>query len=418
MRRVSKALGLLLGVIGLSAAGLLLRPDGAAGEPCGRRGNGGWQRWLIANAKRFAALLALLAAGGFLVAVSGVIPIKASSGHWPITAWFLNFSMERSVSTHTIGMDAPPLDDPALVLRGAGHYETACRPCHGSPDLRRPRIAAAMTPHPPYLPPEIPKWDSAELFYIVKHGVKFTGMPAWPTQERDDEVWAMVAFLREFADMDAAEYRRLARGEVDATGLDAPIQDLTGPDDAPEAITQSCGRCHGLDGLGRGTGAFPKLAGQSPVYLEASLVAYARGERHSGFMEPLAVGLSPEDVRAITRYYAGLDPPASPATPYDPAAVERGKAIALRGVPERRVPACVACHGPGDLPRNPLYPALAGQYADYLVQQLELFKKGHRGGTPYAHLMHSVASRLTTEQMRDAAAYYESLSPDPDLAAP
>jgi mono/diheme cytochrome c family protein len=123
------------------------------------------------------------------------MPLKASSGHWAITAWFLHFTMRRSVATHSPGLQAPALDVPRLVLQGAGHYETGCRPCHGSVDLPLPRIAQQMTPPPPYLPPRITTWEPEELFYIVKHGVKFTGMPAWPSQQRDDEVWAMVAFL-------------------------------------------------------------------------------------------------------------------------------------------------------------------------------------------------------------------------------
>lgn len=61
-------------------------------------------------------------------------------------------------------------------------------------------------------------------------------------------------------------------------------------------------------------------------------------------------------------------------------------------------------------PRNPVYPDLTGQYADYPVLRLELFKKQQRGGTAYAHLMHTVAARLTPEQMRDVALYYASLS--------
>lgn len=57
---------------------------------------------------------------------------------------------------------------------------------------------------------------------------------------------------------------------------------------------------------------------------------------------------------------------------------------------------------------TPVYPVLAGQYADYLILQLELFKKEHRGASAYVHLMRPVATRLTPEQMRDVALYYES----------
>ncbi|MBA3248234.1 MAG: c-type cytochrome, partial [Pyrinomonadaceae bacterium] len=103
-------------------------------------------------------------------------------------------------------------------------------------------------------------------------------------------------------------------------------------------------------------------------------------------------------------------PTPSTPSPETSLAIERGAAIAQRGIPTQRVPSCVACHGPGDIPRNPVYPELAGQYSDYLALQLELFKQLQRGGTAYTHLMHSVAAHLTPEQMRDVALYYESLT--------
>ena len=94
----------------------------------------------------FFTILAVLVGGfvgaiGLGVAASGLIPIKASSGHWAITEWMLHFSMRRSIATHTIGDELPPLDDAAWVLRGAGHYEAGCKPCHGSPELVEPRVA-------------------------------------------------------------------------------------------------------------------------------------------------------------------------------------------------------------------------------------------------------------------------------------
>ena len=362
-------------------------------------------------------LFGTLALVGVLVVVSGVVPIKASSGHWAITRWFLEFSMARSFSTQSLGVKVPPLDDAALVLRGATQYETTCRPCHGAPDLRAPRVAAAMTPTPPYLPPEIASWTAAELFTIVKHGVKFTGMPAWPAQQRDDEVWAMVAFLRVLPRLDAAEYRRLALGRARPAEPAAPIEELTGAENIPRGVRERCARCHGVDGRGRGTGAFPKLAGQHAPYMRLALQAYEAGERHSGIMEPVAAGLSESEIRELADYYAGLEAAigthgttSRPAGRGDAsAAIARGRDIAHRGIPAQKVPPCVDCHGPTDPNPRHEYPMLAGQYADYLVLQLELFKKGYRGGSPYAHLMQEVAPKLTEQQMRDVAAYYDSL---------
>ncbi len=378
----------------------------ASPETHGAQPEGSLRRWMF----NITVVLAVLAVGGGLVAASGVIPIKASSGHWAITAWLLDFAKNRSVSTHTLALQAPALDEPWLVLKGAGHYETGCLPCHGGPGRRNPRIAQAMTPAPPYLPPEISKWKPDELFYIVKHGIKFTGMPAWPTQRRDDEVWAMVAFLRQLPNLDAEAYRRLVHGEAVPDGTVTPISALTGPEEVPRAVTTSCGRCHGVDGRGRGVGAFPKLAGQRPAYLLASLQAFAHGERYSGIMEPIAAGLNLEEMQALARYYGSLPGASLPPSTQDATlAIERGKAIASQGIPSQRVPSCADCHGPGATRRNPVYPELSGQYADYLVLQLESFKKNVRGGTNYAHIMRQVTAGLTPQQMRDVALYYASL---------
>jgi cytochrome c553/cytochrome c5 len=384
------------------------------------RGSGGARRkrpWLRLAAL-FAVFLGILGAGGFLVSASGIIPIKASAGHWPITEWLLKFSMHRSISTHTLGKEIPPLDDPALVLRGAGAYETGCRPCHGSPDLPQPRVARNLLPKPPYLPPVISDWDPEELFYITKHGVKFTGMPAWPAQHRDDEVWALVAFLLAFPELDTREYRQLVSGGPPQGGGDAAIHGLLGADEVPRVVTQTCGRCHGADGRGRGVAAFPRLAGQRPNYLYNALEAFASGKRPSGIMGPIAETLSREERRELALYYGNLTetgnltgPAASLVPEADRAAIERGRRIASEGIPGQKVPSCADCHGPGGNRRNPNYPVLAGQYAGYLVQQLQLFQQQHRGGSAYAHLMRPVAARLTPDQMRDVAMYYASLAP-------
>jgi cytochrome c553 len=357
----------------------------------------------------FAIFLILSGVGGFLVAVAGIVPINASSGHWAITRWFLDFSSQRSVAMHALGVQVPSLNQPGLVLRGAGAYEMNCRACHGSPYLQYPKVAQAMTPNPPYLPQVLSEWNDAELFYVVKHGIKFTGMPAWPAQQRDDEVWAMVAFLRTLPNLETEEYGRLVNGESVPSRETSPLPDLLGSQIIPRAVTINCGRCHGVDGRGRGEGAFPKLAGQSSEYIFSSLEAFASGQRHSGVMEPIAAALNIEETRELALYYSQL-PKSSPSSPAQASdlAIQRGMEIAERGIPAQRVPSCIHCHGRGGERRNPNYPDHSGQYAEYLVSQLVLFKNEQRGGTAYAHLMNRVAANLNPQQMRDVALYYSS----------
>jgi cytochrome c553 len=125
-------------------------------------------------------------------------------------------------------------------------------------------------------------------------------------------------------------------------------------------------------------------------------------------MEPIAAGLTRDQHRTLARYFAAL-PAGPPPGLASASAVERGRQIATDGIPDRLVPSCIDCHGPGQTPRNPAYPLLAGQYASYLTLQLELFKHGQRGGSPFAGLMAPAVHRLTPEQMSDVAAYYQSL---------
>lgn len=355
-----------------------------------------WKQWLL----HVAVFCLVLALGGFLVVGLGLIPIKASSGHWGITEWFLQFSKRRSVDTYATGITAPPLDDPDLVVKGAGYYHVGCMPCHGKPRHQHPRVAQAMLPPPPYLPDRVDQWEDAELFSLVKHGIKFTGMPAWPTQQRDDEVWAVVAFLKKMPELDGDAYQQLALGDSK--------EEYSPSDSRRLRVEQQCGSCHGSTGQGRGD-AFPRLAGQSADYLAISLVAYRSGERHSGMMEPMAARLTEEEIGNITSYYSELETRESKETNADASAIERGKVIAQSGVPESRIPACIHCHGPTEVTLNSGYPRLAGMSAKFLALQLDLFRSQQRGGTEYAHLMKPVAKNISPQQSRDVAAYYESL---------
>ena len=348
--------------------------------------------------KRFAwhalLLFALGGVGALLFVGGGFVPIAADEGHWPVTRKLLQFAMHRSVKTQSLAIRAPPLDDPALVRKGAGHYATGCMPCHGAPGVERPLVPRSMLPEPPPLV-EVMKarqWSRAQLFWIVKHGIKYTAMPAWVAQRRDDEAWAMVAFLERLPGMSPGDYRRLASG---------------GRALAPGA----CEGCHGTDGAG--ADAFPRLAGLDEAYLRESLAAFASGRRQSGIMQPIAAALDDGRLRQLAKQYAETPagPVAFPVAPRhaDRAAIARGRWLALEGDGRRRIPACAQCHGPGATERNRLYPALAGQPASYLALQLRLFAGGGRGGTRYAGVMERAASGLSPDDIDDLAAYYAAL---------
>ncbi|MGN7294198.1 c-type cytochrome [Rhizobium sp. SAFR-030] len=328
---------------------------------------------------------------GLFVAWSGLIGIGASSGHWSITDWFLHYTMRSSIRTAALGKTVPPLDNPEMLPMAAAHYEQGCAMCHGSPARARPAVVFGMLPVPPELAPQVPTWTNAQLFQIVQHGVRFTGMPAWAAEHREDEVWAMVAFLRQLPGMDAARYRQLA-------GL-APGEP------AGQADVLGCQSCHAEDRL-NGRSLIPSLAGQSPDYLRDSLVAYLEGERHSGIMQTAVNGLKVEDAGRLAAYFAGLPRNGIAAADRNPRGADAaaGEQLALRGRAENQIPACSTCHEKAD--GNPAFPRLSGQSVPYLAQQLRLFRDGYRGGGSFSHLMTRAADNLTDKDIEDLAAYY------------
>ena len=142
-----------------------------------------------------------------LVAWSGIYNVAASRGHWAVVEWFLAFGMRNSVELRAMAITPPPLDNPDLVRLGAGHFHGGCAFCHGAPGIPVSPIARHMLPSPPDLTTSMRPWKDEELFWIVQHGIKYTGMPGWVALEREDEIWAVVAFLKRIPTIDAESYR-------------------------------------------------------------------------------------------------------------------------------------------------------------------------------------------------------------------
>ena len=218
--------------------------------------------------RRALAAAAIAALLGFIVYWSGVVPIGAAGGHWRITDLVLHTAMRRSVAFHAPEEVPQGFGAAAQVRRGAGHFEQGCASCHGSPLRPRGAVPRAMVPEPPDLTGRVDDWTAGELYWIVANGVKFTGMPAWPAPDRHDEAWSLAAFLQRLPGMSREDYRALAFGKVEP---DAP---LPGPF---AALLADCARCHGLDGVGDASGAFPRLDIQPRPVLRAALEAYAQG---------------------------------------------------------------------------------------------------------------------------------------------
>jgi mono/diheme cytochrome c family protein len=147
--------------------------------------------------------------GGFTVIYTGLYSVAATDPHWPVTGWLMETARIRSIKAHAAGIQVPPgFDDPANIPTGVEHFAAHCAVCHGAPGVPRGDIAQGLYPPPPDLAKTAPLYSPAELFWIVKHGIKMTGMPAW-SDHSDEELWATVAFLRRLPGMSEQDYAKL-----------------------------------------------------------------------------------------------------------------------------------------------------------------------------------------------------------------
>ena len=122
---------------------------------------------------------------------------------------------KRSIRSHAMSVTVPQdvnLRDPALAKKAFGHYSAACVTCHAAPGRGADPWVVLYPPAPELSNPDVvSRWSDAELFWIIKHGIKDTGMLALGPTHKDDDVWAVSAFVRQLPDMTPEQYQALAR---------------------------------------------------------------------------------------------------------------------------------------------------------------------------------------------------------------
>lgn len=184
----------------------------------------------------------------------------------------------------------------------------------------------------------------------------------------------------------------------------------------------ACAACHGLDG-NPAAPTYPRLAGMPERYVAQQLGLFKSQQRTTGMaavMYPIAQALSAQDMRDLGAWFqtqkagAGIADDTAIAT--GPNAGKRyfevGQALFRGGDKARGIPACMACHGPaGQGNPGPAYPALAGQQADYAKRRLEEYRTGTGAPPTYKnfHIMATIASKLTDEEIGSLASYIQGL---------
>jgi len=165
--------------------------------------------------------------GGGAFILSGIYDVGAAVPHWKATFLLLEALRERSIDVHSEGIEVPPLNSGELVDEGFPHFHDMCRLCHGAPGYPREEFADGLYPSPPDLKSRDVQEenDDRALYWIVKNGLKMTGMPSFGKTHTEKQLWGIVAVVRRLLILDPKEYQGMVeRVSKKEAGEDSPPQ--------------------------------------------------------------------------------------------------------------------------------------------------------------------------------------------------
>ena len=154
--------------------------------------------------------LAVLVSAGLVAIYTGTYNVAADNPDTGIETWILGTAMTNSVKAHATTI-APPndLDAEKRIHDGFHLFDEMCVQCHGAPGKKPGEVGMGLSPEPPDLARVARRWSTAELFWIVNHGIMATGMPAFGRTHTDEQLWNLVAFVRKLPDITAEQYKAL-----------------------------------------------------------------------------------------------------------------------------------------------------------------------------------------------------------------
>jgi mono/diheme cytochrome c family protein len=156
------------------------------------------------------AALAAAALGVSLFIASGAYNIGADEHHTALVTALIAQLRDRSIAVRARELEVPDLSAAARIEAGARSYAAQCAACHLAPGVNRSDLRRGLYPHPPNLAQQQPP-EARRAFWVIKHGIKMSAMPAWGTTLPDPAIWDLVAFVQQLPMMSAESYQRMTR---------------------------------------------------------------------------------------------------------------------------------------------------------------------------------------------------------------
>ncbi len=153
------------------------------------------------------------------VMYSGIVDVAADEPHSDLVYWLLEETRENSIKKSAQAIEVPDISEPELLLSGGVDYEFMCSACHLKPGQTESDMSVGLYPAPPNLTVPDKAFEDQEysddaqknrkIFWVIKHGIKASGMPAWGKTHDDERIWAMVAFIKRLPTLTPEQYQVL-----------------------------------------------------------------------------------------------------------------------------------------------------------------------------------------------------------------
>lgn len=178
----------------------------------------------------------ILILGGIGFAYSGLYNVSASAPHSGFVSWLLSTTSHASIERHAKEINVPDLSNDALARAGVNDFDAMCAGRHGAPGQTAAAMGQGLNPPAPDLTESASHMTPAELFWVTKHGIKMTGMPAWGASHDDEALWPVVAFMTRLPNLDADAYRAF---KASAEGMGHHASESTHDDEHDHGDTPS-----------------------------------------------------------------------------------------------------------------------------------------------------------------------------------
>jgi len=164
----------------------------------------------MSGIKKILSLAVVVIVAGFLFIWFGVFNVAANDKHWAVTNSFLELVRNRSISARADTLNVPDLTDAARIKRGAANYQAMCAQCHLAPGVDSSELYVGLNPKPPVLYKDAHFASKPnETFWVIKNGIKMTGMPGWGINNSDEQIWDMIALVSALDKMTVTQYQKL-----------------------------------------------------------------------------------------------------------------------------------------------------------------------------------------------------------------